>query len=144
MVCYGALGVHLPVGSSKEKRAIRPILLRSLKLLCPACGQSSIVQRPFKIKDRCSSCRAVFKREEGFFVGAILANVVTTELVILLIYLVSLPIFNTYDQLILAILFVVAIVFPVAFYHHSWSFWLGFDHLVESLPRDSKSNDRWS
>jgi len=85
----------------------------------------------------------VFKREEGFFVGAILANVVTTELVILLVYLASLPVFSAHDQLILGILFVVALTFPVAFYHHSWSFWLGFDHLVESLPTDLKSHDRW-
>jgi len=85
----------------------------------------------------------VFKREEGFFVGAILANVVTTELVILLVYLASLPVFSSHDQLILGILFVVALTFPVAFYHHSWSFWLGFDHLVESLPTDLKSHDRW-
>jgi hypothetical protein len=25
-------------------------------------------------------------------------------------------------------------VFPLAFYHHSWSFWLAFDYLVEGLP----------
>ena len=31
------------------------------------------------------SAMALFKREDGFFVGAILANVVTTELVILLV-----------------------------------------------------------
>jgi len=126
----------------KEKRAIGPILLRSLKLLCPACGESSIVERPFRIKKRCTACHAVFKREEGFFVGAILANVITTELVILAVYLLSLPFFSNYDQLILAVLFVVALVFPVAFYHHSWSFWLGFDHLVESLPNDLK-DDHW-
>ncbi|HZE71905.1 MAG TPA: DUF983 domain-containing protein [Pyrinomonadaceae bacterium] len=126
----------------KEKRAIGSILLRSLKLLCPVCGEASIVERPFRIKKRCSVCRAVFKREEGFFVGAILANVITTELVILAVYLLSLPFFSNYDQLILAVLFVVALVFPVAFYHHSWSFWLGFDHLVESLPNDLK-DDRW-
>jgi len=28
-----------------------------------------------------------------------------------------------------------ALIFPVAFYHHSWSLWLGFDFLVESLPK---------
>ncbi len=75
--------------------------------------------------------------------GAILANVVTTELVILLFYLISLPFFSNYDQLVLGFLFVVAIVFPLAFYHHSWSLWLGFDHLVEELPHDLKSHDRW-
>jgi hypothetical protein len=32
-------------------------------------------------------------------------------------------------------LFVVAVLFPVVFFHHSWSLWIGFDYLVESLPR---------
>jgi uncharacterized protein (DUF983 family) len=129
---------------AKNRRPNVPILLRSLRLLCPACGQASIVERPFRIRKRCISCRAIFKREEGFFVGAILANVVTTELVILLFYLISLPFFSNYDQLVLGFLFVVAIIFPLAFYHHSWSLWLGFDHLVEALPRDLKDHDRWS
>jgi hypothetical protein len=39
---------------------------------------------------------------------------------------------------------VVAIIFPIAFYHHSWSLWLGFDHLVESLPHDSNGQARRS
>jgi hypothetical protein len=38
-------------------------------------------------------------------------------------------------QNVLPVLFVVALLFPVAFFHHSWSFWLGFDYLVESLPK---------
>ena len=66
--------------------------------------------------------------------GAILVNVVTTELVILLSYIASLPIINTYYQFVLIVLFVIAVSFPVAFYHHSWSVWLTFDHLVEGLP----------
>ena len=27
------------------------------------------------------------------------------------------------------------LIFPVLFYHHSWSLWLGFDFIVESLPK---------
>jgi len=102
-------------------------------LRCPACGQASIVKSPFRIKDRCSSCSVVFQREQGFFVGAILVNVITTELVILLAYVASFPIINAHYQLVLAVLFVLAVSFPVAFYHHSWSIWLTFDHLVEGL-----------
>jgi len=65
-----------------EKRAIGPILLRSVKLRCPSCGKAPIAERPFKFRSRCISCRAMFKREEGFFFGAILTNVVITEIVI--------------------------------------------------------------
>lgn len=67
--------------------------------------------------------------------GAILVNVVTTELVILALYLISLPIISAYYSLVLTSLFIVALTFPVAFYHHSWALWLGFDHLVESLEK---------
>jgi ABC-type uncharacterized transport system permease subunit len=68
-------------------------------------------------------------------VGAILANVVMTEFVILVAYAISLPVFSSHYNLVLGILFALAVVFPLAFYHHSWSFWLGFDHVVEGLPQ---------
>lgn len=77
----------------------------------------------------------MYKREDGFFVGAILANVVITELVILLFCVFCLVVIGAKYENVLVVLFVVAVVFPVAFYHHSWSLWLGFDYLVESLPK---------
>jgi hypothetical protein len=80
----------------------------------------------------------MFKREEGFFVGAISINVVTTEVVILGLYLISLPLIGTHYQMVITLLFIVALLFPIAFYHHSWSLWLSFDHLVESLPNVTK------
>jgi uncharacterized protein (DUF983 family) len=117
-----------------KEQGIR-VLKRCLRLRCPACGESSIVERPFHIRHHCPICLSLFKREDGFFVGAILANVVITELVILLFcFFVLLVIGADYDS-VLVLLFVVALVFPVVFYHHSWSFWLGFDYLVESLPK---------
>ena len=67
--------------------------------------------------------------------GAILINVVATELVILVTYLTCLGVIGSHYQVVLAILFVIALSFPVAFYHHSWSIWLSFDHFVESLPK---------
>lgn len=136
---YGGRGCVVGETQKRErKRERRPwrMLLRCLRLYCPACGQSSIVQRPFKIKDKCPVCRAHFKREEGFFVGAISINVVSTELLILALYLICMPLIASYYQAVLALLFATALLFPIAFYHHSWSLWLGFDHLIETLPKD--------
>jgi hypothetical protein len=82
----------------------------------------------------------LFKREQGFFVGAILANVVTTEIVIMLAYVVCL-LTRSGNDLMLGILFGVGVSFPILFYHHSWSFWLGFDYLVESLPKYVKGSE---
>lgn len=119
----------------RERRPILSTLFRSLRLLCPACGKSSIIESPFHIKHHCPACRSLFKREAGFFVGAIMANVVTTEFVILVVSLVLLIFVGSDYQRVIIALFIIALVFPVAFYHHSWSLWLGFDYLVESLPK---------
>jgi hypothetical protein len=80
----------------------------------------------------------LFKREEGFFVGAILMNVVTSELIILVLCFIALMLFGADYEDVLKVLFPVAVLFPVLFFHHSWSLWLAFDYLVESLPKYEK------
>ena len=118
-----------------DKTKVATVLSRALRLSCPVCGQSSIARGPFRIRNHCPDCETIFKREEGFFVGAILANMMTTELVILIASVVGLAWIGYNYEFVLAALFILALVFPVLFYHHSWSFWLGFDHLVEGLPK---------
>lgn len=115
--------------------SIFALLSRCLRLRCPVCGRASIVARPFHIRHHCPSCDALFQREAGFFVGAIMVNVVTTEVVIIAVYLISLLFISSHYQLMITFLIVLALLFPLAFYHHSWSIWLAFDHLVEKLPR---------
>ena len=110
-------------------------LLRCLRLRCPACGGASIVARPFQIRDHCPSCGAHFKREEGFFVGAVAINLVTTEAVIILMCIAGAFVVGFEFEAMLVPLLATAFLFPLAFYHHSWSAWLTFDHLVERLPR---------
>src|ERR1044071_8375728 len=121
---------------------IKQVLNRSLRLRCPACGQSKIITHPFHSRHHCPRCMALFKREDGFFVGAILANVVTTELVILLVCFFFLLIIGADYEHVLVLLFIMALIFPVAFYHHSWSLWLGFDFIVESLPKYNPRNEQ--
>jgi Na+/H+ antiporter NhaC len=59
----------------------------------------------------------------------------TTELVILVVCVIGLAWIGYSYEVVLAGLFVVAVTFPVLFYHHSWSFWLCFDYLIEGLPK---------
>jgi predicted RNA-binding Zn-ribbon protein involved in translation (DUF1610 family) len=120
------------------KKSIIMVLSRSLRLRCPACGKASIARAPFRVRHHCPDCRSLFKREEGFFVGAILANVMATEAVILIVCLVWLTIIGSSYESVLVGLFIIALLFPVIFYHHSWSLWLGFDYLIEGLPKYDK------
>ena len=117
----------------RDPRTIIQTLGRCLKLRCPACGRAVVFEKPLNLRARCPACGVIFKREEGFFVGAIMANVVATEVLILLVYFLCLLITNLNEQKMLTALFVVGVTFPLAFYHHSWSLWLGLDHLIEGL-----------
>src|SRR6267378_1116914 len=117
------------------RQSILKVISRAIRLRCPTCGRSSLVERPFHIKHHCPECRSLFKREEGFFVGAILANVITTEFVILVVCLISLLVVGASYQTVLVVLFILAVMFPLLFFHHSWSLWLAFDYLIESLPK---------
>ena len=126
--------------------AVKPVLQklrraagRVLRLRCPVCGLASIVEKPFHIQHHCQRCHSVFKREQGFFVGAILANVVFTELIVLAVCFFSLVVLGVDYDRVLWLLFGLAVIFPVAFYHHSWSLWLSLDHLVEGLPKVRKN-----
>src|SRR5262252_2352825 len=96
----------------RDPRTILRTLRRCLKLQCPVCGGASIVARPFNLKHSCSACGVIFKREEGFFVGAIMANVVATEAFILLAYFACLLFTNLGENVILTILFVIGLSFP--------------------------------
>jgi len=108
--------------------------MRGARLCCPACGGARVFQSPFRIRHHCPACGAVFQREEGFFVGAIMLNVVTTEAAVMAAAGLCLLLFPGRAALLLGLLFAVAFLFPVVFYHHSWSLWLAGDHLVEGLP----------
>src|SRR6266849_5402992 len=119
----------------RDPRTIVITLGRCLKLRCPACGRAAVFEKPFNLKMRCTACGVVFKREEGFFVGAIMANVVATEVLILVVYFSCLLFTNFDERVTLTVLFVVGLTFPLAFYHHSWALWLGIDHLIEGLPK---------
>ena len=78
---------------------------------------------------------ALFQREDGFFIGAVMVNAVATELAALVFYFASLQALGYSEGLILSIALPVAFFFPVILYHHSWSVWLGLDHTLEGLPK---------
>ena len=123
---------------SRSAPDVIAILLRGLRLRCPVCARAPVFRRPFKVRHHCPECGALFQREEGFFVGALMINVVTTEAAVLVAYAVLLLALGGRGALVLPLLFAVALLFPVAFYHHSWSLWLAADHLIERLPKYGK------
>jgi len=65
-------------------------------------------------------------------------NVVVSELIILVVCFFALLLLGADYENVLIVLFIVGLLFPVLFFHHSWSLWLAFDYLIESLPKFDK------
>ena len=131
-------------GLSLHGRPVIKTLGRGARLRCPVCGVGRIFQSPFRVRVSCGACGALFQREEGFFVGAIMLNVVTTEAAVMAAAgLWLLVAGRAADAALLPLLIAVALLFPVAFYHHAWALCLSADHLVEGLPeRDEGSGGK--
>ncbi|HVF43055.1 MAG TPA: hypothetical protein VM936_08595 [Pyrinomonadaceae bacterium] len=121
-------------GEKGERPELLKTLARGLRLRCPACGESNVFRAPFQVRHHCPACLALFQREEGFFVGAIMLNVVVTEGAVMLAFGLCMLAAGG-GALTLPVLFAVALLFPLLFYHHSWSLWLAGDHVVEGLPK---------
>jgi uncharacterized protein (DUF983 family) len=123
------------------KRAKR-IILRGLRLRCPACGQGRLFKSMFKMHDECPHCGMVFMREQGYFIGAIYVNVIVTEGLIFLAYLVCLLTLPSVGQATYAILFALALIIPLAFNRHARSIWISFDYIVDP-PKDRPSETKY-
>jgi uncharacterized protein (DUF983 family) len=118
---------YMQVDIQRAKR----IMLRGLRLRCPACGQGPLFKSMFKMHDECSHCGMVFMREQGYFIGAIYVNVIVTESLIFLVYLICLLTLPAADQTIYTILFVLALIIPLLFNRHARSIWLSFDYIMD-------------
>ena len=118
----------------------RKVLIRGLKLKCPACGGSSLYKSAFKMQERCPVCGLVYGREQGYFVGAIYINVMATEALILLVYLVSLFTGFVNERVIFPLMIGMAVVLPLIFFRFSRSLWLSIDHIVSPRSHDRKGS----
>jgi uncharacterized protein (DUF983 family) len=107
------------------------ILLRGLKLRCPACGRGTLYETVFTIRDHCLSCGYEFSREQGYFIGALYINIAATQGSIAAAYVVSAMLLGAADERVYALLFALAVIIPLAFYRHSKSLWLSLDYIVD-------------
>ena len=115
----------------------RRILVRGLKLRCPNCGLGPLYASLFRMHTACDYCDIVFEREQGYFIGAVYINVIATETTLLLTLLIYGLITGEVNERILTILFVLAILVPLVFFHHTKSLWLSIDHILN--PEKSSS-----
>lgn len=108
------------------------LLWRGATKRCAACGGRRLFTGWFRMADRCPSCGYRFEREEGFFLGAYVMNLVIAQgLVMLLAVVPTIVLLNANPDASLwpAVLggVVGAVVAPFVFYPYSKTLWVAVE-----------------
>lgn len=123
------------------------MLTRAIRRRCPVCGFKPVFDGWFALEPRCPGCNFSFEREEGYWVGALIANIAAAEGVFALLLVGG--ILLTYpDTPWTALTFAgafVMVVLPILFYPLSKMLWLWLDlSFIHPLDADDlRANDRF-
>lgn len=105
------------------------MLGHALRRRCPVCGAPGIFDGWFTLRPRCPGCNFSFEREEGYWVGALIANIAVAELLFAAVFLGGVVLtWPEVPWLRLGVVGIAAMVgLPVAFYPLSKTLWLWVD-----------------
>jgi uncharacterized protein (DUF983 family) len=105
------------------------MVARALALRCPNCGLSGLFTSWFSMRPGCPACGLITEREEGYFLGAIMLNLVVAELLfaagLLVVVLATWP--NPPWTALWIGSMVGIVVVPIVLYPFSKSLWLAVD-----------------
>ena len=114
------------------------MLLRGAAKRCAACGGRRVFVGWFRMAARCPSCGYRFEREEGFFLGAYVMNLVIAQaLVILLAVVPTIVILNADADANLVPVFLAgvvgAVLAPLVFYPFSKTLWVAIELILRPV-----------
>lgn len=107
------------------------LVWRSACLRCPVCGKGKLYRGWWRMNETCEHCGASFVRESGFFLGAIYFNYGLTALFVAVAYPLLVFSRDVPSQKALVGCMAFTLLFPLLFFRHARSLWLGFDEFVD-------------
>lgn len=122
------------------------LILRGLRLRCPACGRTKIFRGWFAMNDACSHCGRQFQRGPGYFLGSIYVNYAFTGAIVIVMFLSLFLTDALTGTLLLVLLCLFALLFPIWFFRYARALWIAFDELVDpwaasQSPAQSQTTD---
>jgi uncharacterized protein (DUF983 family) len=107
-------------------------LIDALRLRCPRCHRGAVFASAFKIRVQCPVCGLLFERSSGEMTGGMVINLVVTEAIVV----ISGSLYALFTDVpllpLLSILILVAIIFPILFYHNARSLWVSILYLTKA------------
>ena len=135
------MGTSLEHGNQITTRRVSVLAWRGWTKACPGCGSRGLFRRWFTLVERCPRCGLRFEREEGYWTGAMGANIIATELVfvalMILTFVLTWPEPPVREMIIGGVAF--TLLFPMLFYPFSKTIWMAFDRAFH--PEDDASGN---
>lgn len=114
------------------------LVSRALRLRCPFCGGSGIWQSWLTIKDACPDCGTRFAREQGYFLGSMLVNLVAAEF-ITVATIVALFVFTDLSWVWMEIIVLpMALGLPLLFWPFARTLWIAADIVISPDRTDDR------
>lgn len=108
-------------------RRLLTLLGRAFRRRCPYCGGSGVFRGWFELRDTCPTCGVSFSREEGYFLGAMLVNLLVAE-GLAVGAVIALMVFSDLSLLPLEVVGIgLAVGLPILFYPYSRLLWMAID-----------------
>ena len=116
-------------------------MVRSLRLVCPACGHGGLFRRYFIRKELCSHCGWAFERGHGHWVGGAEVHMFASYGLSVLLFMPVLVLFDPTPWLLGAVIGG-HLVLSVALHRYSRAVFLGIDYLVDpGMPSDGDDGE---
>ncbi len=110
---------------------------------CPSCGGRGLFQNWFTLSITCPHCGLRFEREEGYWTGAMGANIIVTELVFVSLMITTF-ILTWSDPPVREMIaggVAFTIIFPMFFYPFSKTVWMAFDRAFNPTDQPFRDSD---
>lgn len=123
------------------------MLLRGAMKRCPACGTGRLFSGWFRMADRCPGCGYQFAREEGFFLGAYVMNLVIAQGLVMILAVIPTIIMLNADpdaSLVPVIVggLIGAVLAPLFFYPFSKTLWVAIELTLRPIDEAEPSDVR--
>lgn len=114
---------------------------RAVRRRCPYCGAGDIFAGWFTLKERCPECHTLYAYEDGYFLGAYVINLVSTEFltVAIVIWMIAGTGMSVLQMQLTGISLAVAM--PLLFYPIAQLLWVALD-LALHPPGDMSGRPR--
>jgi uncharacterized protein (DUF983 family) len=116
------------------------LILRVLRLSCPACGRGRIFRRYFVRAERCSGCERRFEREEGYWVGGSEVHMFASFGLSVLVCLPFLVVFEP-TPLLYAAVILGHVVLSLLVFRYSRAVFLALDYWLDPAAPPAGGDD---